>query len=117
MVIAMPAAVDVPLWTDDNGKIRIGGTRVLLELVIHAFQQGETAESIIDSYPTLKLAEVYAVIAYYLTHRAEVDQYMRQAADAAAKIRSGVEAEYTQETRERLARLRATRDEKRHSDS
>ena len=117
MVIAMPVAVDVPLWTDGHGKIRIGQTQVLLELVIHAFQQGETAEGIIDSYPTLKLAEVYAVIAYYLTHRAEVDAYMRQADDAAAKIRAEVEAGYTQEARDRLALLRAIRDEKRHSDS
>jgi uncharacterized protein (DUF433 family) len=116
-MIATPVAVDVPLWTDEHGKIRIGGTRVLLELVIHAFQQGETAEGIIDSYPTLKLAEVYAVIAYYLTHRAEVDDYMRQANEARAKIQSDVEAEYSAETRERLARLRSMRDEKRRFNS
>ena len=76
-MIVTPAALDVPLRTDQQGKIRVGATRVLLELVIHAFQQGETAEGIIDSYPTLKLADVYAVIACYLTHHAEVDAYMR----------------------------------------
>jgi uncharacterized protein (DUF433 family) len=116
-MISTPAVVDVPLRADEHGKIRIGDTRVLLELVIHAFQQGETAEGIIDSYPTLKRADVYAVIAYYLTHRAEVDEYMRQADYAVGKIRSDVEANYTQETRERLARWRAMRDEKRRSDS
>lgn len=116
-MIATPVAVDVPLWTDEYGKIRIGDTRILLELVIHAFQQGETAEGIIDSYPTLKLADVYAVIAYYLTHRVEVEDYMRQADDAAAKLRSEVEAAYPAETRERLTRLRAMHDEKRRSGS
>lgn len=55
-MITTPIAIDVPLWTDERGKIRIGDTRVLLELVIHAFWQGETAEGIVDSYPTLTLA-------------------------------------------------------------
>jgi uncharacterized protein (DUF433 family) len=81
---AAPITMDVPLRTDNQGKIRVGGTRVLLELVIHAFQQGESAEGIIDSYSTLKLADVYAVIAYYLTHRAEVDAYMAQGGRASA---------------------------------
>lgn len=105
-MIETPVAVDVPLRMDENGKIRIGHTRILLELVIYAFQQGETAEGIIDSYPTLKLAEVYAVIAYYLTHRAEVDEYLRQADTAVKKLQSDVEARYSAETRERLARWR-----------
>jgi uncharacterized protein (DUF433 family) len=50
--------MDVPHRTDVQGKIRIGDTRILLELVIYAFDQGETPESILDSYPTLKLADI-----------------------------------------------------------
>lgn len=66
----------IPIYQDDTGAYRIGNTRVLLELVIHAFLNGDTPESIVDSYETLKTGDVYAVIAYYLTNRDEIDQYM-----------------------------------------
>ena len=55
-----------PLRREDSGAIRVGQTRVLLELVVHAFQDGATPEAIVQGYPTLSLAEVYAVIAYAL---------------------------------------------------
>ena len=110
-MVVPPVAIDVPLRTDAHGKLRVGGTRVLLEFVIHAFQQGETAEGIVDSYPTLKLADVYAVLAYYLTHRPEVDAYVRQADEAAGRIQRETEAHYTPETLALRARLRARRDE------
>jgi uncharacterized protein (DUF433 family) len=102
--------MDVPLRSDGYGKLRVGNTRVLLELVIYAFQQGETAEEIVDSYPTLKLADVYGVLAYYLTHRSEVDVYMHQAEANANRIQQETEANYTPETLALRARLRALRD-------
>lgn len=68
----------VPLRTDDDGVIRVGNTRVLLELVIHAYYMGETPEGIVDSYPSLTAAEVYAVIGYYLANRDEIDTYVRE---------------------------------------
>ena len=104
--------MEVPLWTDKIGKIRVKGTRILLELVIHAFNQGESPEEIVDSYPTLRLADLYAVLAYYLNHRAEVDGYVRQADAAAERIQKTVEASYTPETLALRARLRALRDSK-----
>lgn len=110
-MLATPIAMDVPLRTDQHGKIRVGDTRVLLEMVIHAFQQGETAEGIVDSYPTLKLADVYSVLAYYLNHRADVDTYVRQADRAVDHIRREIEASYPPETLAFRARLRALRDQ------
>lgn len=114
-MIEMPTALEVPLKIEENGAIRVAGTRVLLEVVIHAFQHGETAESIVDSYPTLKLADVYAVIAYYLNHRAEVDAYLQQVEEKATQIQHEIEANYTPKTHALLNRLRALRDEKHHS--
>jgi uncharacterized protein (DUF433 family) len=105
-MIATPAAMEVPLRTDPQGKIRVGDTRVLLELVIYAFRQGETAEDIADSYPTLKLADIYAVFAYYLTHRAEVDAYVDQEEKEANRIQQEVEAHYSPEQLALHARLR-----------
>jgi hypothetical protein len=49
------------------------GTRVPLETVVRALQQGATPEEIVQDFPTLLLADVYAVLAYYLSHREAVD--------------------------------------------
>lgn len=68
----------VPLRKDPDGTWRIGNTRILLDLVVHAFNAGRTPEDIVQSYDTLHLEDVYAVITYYLTHRAEVDNYLQQ---------------------------------------
>jgi uncharacterized protein (DUF433 family) len=106
-VIPTPAVVNVPVRIDEHGKIRVGNTRVLLELVIRAFQSGDTPEGIIDSYPSLQLADVYAVITYYLTHRSEVNAYMRQADAHADQIQREIEADYSPEVLALRARLRA----------
>lgn len=56
----------------------VGDTRVLLELVIRAYLHlGETPEGIVDSYPSLNISEVYAVLAYYLANPDEIDAYIR----------------------------------------
>lgn len=108
-MIAIPNAFPVPLYRDPNGKIRVNGTRILLELVIHAYLRGETVEEIVDSYPTLKLADVYAVLAYYLTNREEMDTYLHEADQRAQEIQRETEANYSPETLALRARLRAAR--------
>ena len=55
-----------PLHQDPSGALRIGNSRVLLELVIHAFEDGATPETIAQQYPTATLSDIYSVIAYYL---------------------------------------------------
>lgn len=100
----------IPLTEDQHRVMRVGQTRVTLETVIHAFEQGHTAEEIVSHYPALKLADVYAVIAYYLNHRAEVRAYLQEQEAAAQKAWTQIEAkaEY-QNFRERLlARHRAS---------
>ena len=57
-----PLSVAVPLREDPPGVFRVGQSRVLLELVLRAFNRGESAEGIVRSYPALRLADVYAVI-------------------------------------------------------
>ena len=68
----------LPRRRDASGAVRIGGSRVLLEIVIRAFQDGATPEAIVQRYATTKLADVYATIAYYLRHRDDVDRYLEQ---------------------------------------
>jgi uncharacterized protein (DUF433 family) len=97
----------VPLRTDEHGAIRIGKTRVLLELIIHAYYMGETPEGIVDSYPSLTTAEVYAVIGYYLANREEIDAYVRERDQQADQILRDMEAKLTPEARALRTRLRA----------
>lgn len=71
-----PLMQKLPLMLDPEGVMRVGGTRVRLETVIGAFLQGCTAEEILVKYPVLELADIYAVIAYYLQQREAVDAYL-----------------------------------------
>ena len=63
--------------TDELGVMRVGESKVMLDSVIAAYQQGHSAETIQQQYPALLLADVYGAIAYYLRHRDEVDRYLR----------------------------------------
>ena len=84
--------IAVPLFDDGQGGLRIAGTRVLLERVVHAFEDGATPEGIVQSYDTLQLADVYAVLAWYLRHKADVDVYLRSRTVEAETIRQKIEA-------------------------
>ncbi len=81
-----------PLKQDDTGAVRIGNTRVLLELVMRAFQDGATPEAIVQRYPTTALADIYAVIAYYLRHRDLVERYLAEREQRAEAVRQTIEA-------------------------
>ena len=86
MMIA-EATERVPLATDGEGVVRVGGTRVTLESVLGAFQQGATAEEIVQQYPTLDLADVYATLGFCLRHREEVEGYLKESREQAAAVR------------------------------
>ena len=77
---------------DADGALRVGDTRVLLELVIRAFQDGATPETIVQRYSTLALADVYAVVTYYLRHRSEVEEYLAHREQKAEEVRSRIES-------------------------
>ena len=83
--------VTVPLREDPPGVFRVGDTRVLLEVVVHAFRCGATPETIVQSYDTLSLPDVYAVLAYCLTHREQIDEYLRRCDSEAVHVRDRVQ--------------------------
>ncbi len=88
----VPITIAAPLQEDTNGAIQVGGTRVPLDIVIAAFQEGTTAEEIVQQYPTLALADVYATIAYYLQHQSEVEEYLQRRHEEARRIQQENEA-------------------------
>lgn len=83
-----------PLAMDEHGAVRVGGTRVLLDLIVHAFDDGASAEEIVESYPSLTLADVYATITYILRHRDRVDEYVAAREATAAELREKIEERY-----------------------
>jgi uncharacterized protein (DUF433 family) len=96
-------APPVPLRTDEHGVMRVGDTRVPLDTVVYAFNQGASPEEIVLSYPTLALNDVYAVVNYYVHNRTEVDDYIREREEEAARIREENEKRFPQTgIRERL---------------
>jgi uncharacterized protein (DUF433 family) len=86
-----PLTVVVPLWEDPAGVFRVGKSRVLLELVLRAFKQGESPEGIVRSYRSLQLADVYAVISRYLANPAPFDEYLRRCEEEAETVRCKLE--------------------------
>jgi uncharacterized protein (DUF433 family) len=88
-IIIQPEAP--PLRQDASGALRVGSSRVLVELVVRAFQDGATPETIAQRYPTATLADIYAVIAYYLRHRQELDAYLAEREQRAQEVRQSIE--------------------------
>src|SRR5437016_502076 len=82
----------LPLRIDEYGVIRVGDSQVLLDVVIREFHNGAETEAIAHGYPTLNLADVYGVIAYYLRHRKEIDDYLQTRRQEAGKLRQEIEA-------------------------
>jgi uncharacterized protein (DUF433 family) len=81
-----------PLRIDEHGVVRIGGSQVLLDVVIGQFHNGAEPETIAHGFPTLQLADVYGVIAYYLRHREEIDAYLQTRRQEGEKLRQEIEA-------------------------
>jgi uncharacterized protein (DUF433 family) len=109
MVVAN-ATESAPFARDEHGVLRVGGSRVMLELLVHAFDDGLSAEEIVESYPTLDLADVYAAIAYVLRNRDEIDAYLLASEATAARTRQECEARFpTAELRRRLRERAAAR--------
>ncbi len=84
----------VPLRTDKDGVVRVGGTRVALDSIVAALHSGETAEEIVEAYPVLLPEEVRPIINYYQSHQRAVDAYVSEREREAARLREEIEAEH-----------------------
>jgi uncharacterized protein (DUF433 family) len=102
----------VPLHVDETGTIRVGGTRLLLDLVVGAFNDGASPEEIVSRYPVLRLAVAYAVIAYYLDPKQEIDAYIVEGEEKGKEWRAFWEARIPEEVKQRLRDARARLDTK-----
>ena len=67
-----------PYIEERDGALRISGTRVSLDSVVIRFQEGASPEKIVESFPTLKLPQVYGAIAYYLENEKTINEYVAE---------------------------------------
>ena len=84
---------NVPLTVAENGAIRIAGSRVSLESVLYHYKAGATPEQIAFKFPSLRLGDIYGVIAYYLNHLEPVEEYLREAEAAGDAVQAEIESQ------------------------
>src|SRR4029077_12205057 len=99
-----------PLRVDEGGAVRVGNSRVSLDLVVEQYETGMAPEDMVRAYDTLELADVHAVIAYYLRHRDEVRAYLKRREVEAEVLRTKIESERPRVTREELLARRRARE-------
>jgi uncharacterized protein (DUF433 family) len=82
----------IPLVADEAGDLRVEGTRVYLEDLLDAYEGGLSPEEMVLAYPSLNLADVYAILAWALRHPEEVAAYRervkREAQEAEERARA-----------------------------
>ncbi len=91
MTLAITAQ-EVPLRTDESGTVRLNNSRISLDILVHYFEQGVTAEEIVGKWPYLDRGDIYAVMTFYWRNRAEVAVYLAEQEREAEEIRREIEA-------------------------
>lgn len=60
-----------------DGGYYLAGTRISLDSIVHAFQDGESPEGILRSFPIAgPLVRIYGAITFYLENREKVEAYL-----------------------------------------
>ncbi|MFN8419014.1 MAG: DUF433 domain-containing protein [Anaerolineae bacterium] len=86
-MVTQTPIVQIPLHLDLDGVIRVGKSRLTLDLVLDEFKNGASPEAIAWAYPAVTLVEVYAAVTYYLQNQSEVEEYLRQSEEIAESNR------------------------------
>ena len=99
----------LPLRLTKDGTIRIAGSRVSLDSIVHHYKLGATAEQIAQKFPALDLADVYAAITYYLSHQETIEEYLRQQEARGDQVQKKIESDpqYQKKSAEFRTRLLA----------
>lgn len=110
-MINLPQTLPLPMKLDKHGVIRVSGTRVTLDTLLAWLNQGETPEELHEGFPTVPLADIYAIIAYYLANREQVDAYLQHNREIADRLQTEIEANYPPHIKESIEQLKKLKDE------
>lgn len=92
--MSLPLVAHAPPLRQDGPTLRVGRSNVALEIVLGAFKAGTPPERIVEQHPTLDLADVYDVVAYYLRHKHELDVYLDEQQALADAIEADTRREF-----------------------
>lgn len=71
-----------------GGKPRIAGHRIrVMDIVIWHEKRGLSPDEILDLYPGLTLADIYAALAYYFDHPEEIEEDLQEESAIVAEMR------------------------------
>lgn len=112
----LETTITAPLTQGQDGAIRVSGTRVPIDSILHHFKLGAVPEQIVYMFEGLRLADIYSVIAYYLSHQEIIEKYLRkqEGREAAALQRLESDPNYQREKREFRERLMARWADRQH---
>lgn len=72
-----------------GGKACIAGHRIrVMDIVVMHERRGMSPDEIVDQYPGITLADVYAALAYYHDHREEIEDEFRRERELADQMRA-----------------------------
>src|SRR5262245_3501282 len=77
-----------------DGVYRVGNTRVALDSIIYAYHRGASPESLQRSFPSLTLEQIHGALAFYLSHKQVVDEYLVQSEIEFEKLQSSAREEH-----------------------
>jgi uncharacterized protein (DUF433 family) len=87
---AMLLAMDGLIEIDDEGVARITGSRLaVIDLVMDKLRNRLSENELIDAFPFLSLAHIYAALTYYYGHQAECDTQIADSLRWAGQMRAG----------------------------
>jgi uncharacterized protein (DUF433 family) len=90
-----------------EGGYYIAGTRISLDSIVHAFQDGESPEAILRSFPMAgPLVRIYGAITFYLENKDDVEAYLK----GQERLWGGVEAMQTEPSQSLAGRSRAAKE-------
>lgn len=85
----MTIALDGLIEVDDKGVARIAGTRMkVIHLVLDKLANNSTPEEMAEQFPPLTLAQIHSALAYYYSHKAELDAQIEEGRRFAEEMRA-----------------------------
>jgi uncharacterized protein (DUF433 family) len=85
-----------------GGRACIGGHRIrVLDIVVWHEKRGYSPDEIVDLFPGITLADVYAALAYYFDNREEIEAELRTEVDAGRWVNANVPSKVPPEFRGR----------------
>ena len=86
----MPTPATTPhIHLDEQGGPWVDDTNIkVIEIVLDHLAYGWNAETIQENHPNLSLAQVYAALAWYYDHQAEMDAEIERQGDRVKALRA-----------------------------